>query len=527
MERSGCFLPATVSARATRIRERLPDWDETMVDAFISGGATPTSFMDSTTDSSVFEGVAVSRIVDVALEHTSRVDQRRKARQHFDAMVRESPARALSGLAYVARKGQFPENLWTALVKGWPSNAPCRATMLLCFRILRLPDKVINADPNVMCAWMEEYLPEVAAKNEPLALAVFDGFLPKLECKPQTETSNDHVEVQVMSNGRFVRPSRRTSSYANAGSFGIMTKTLISMLAVHGQSGESETLEKYTIRLNQFLAMPGEASDHAICLMSQKLGWLYEICPDWVSANILPCFEFDSPESEPAWMGFLSGAWEGVTPELFLAIKTQFLALFPKMYAWRGGDGNEFKSAHVWLVKSAIRYRDDPYTSKNEAKQAISNASKFGRADMIHFLTRIGQEGKSDWYDRVIPFLRDTWPNEKACQSDETSLAFFQMLCVSGKSFPDLFQATRYYLQPTIPRYSSLNGLCNANDMDEIPIAQRFPREALELIDKIVSNDPMGTPSDLGDALAMISEACPELKAHRSYTRLRKLLDLH
>lgn len=528
LERNGCVLSSEVSERASQIQESLPDWDESRVNVAARSHVSRVISIRLSTDPSIFDGVEDSEIVKIARQHTGRRDREFTDHRPFDGLVQSDPDRALSGLEFAAGSDDFPETLWTALVQGWPCNAPLPATKRLSSWIQKLPDKLIKANASMISAWMDGNLPIIAAKDEALALEAFDAFLPKLECVSREEASPDYVQVTASSNGRLVEPSQRTSHFAIAGSYGLMAKTLMSMLATQDHHQGHGMPDEFSSRLNRLLEAEETRSDQAICVLAQQLVWLHGIAPDWARAKLVPCFSLDHPKAEPAWSGILNGNWNSVTPDLYEAIKAPFLELFPKMYEWRWVDGMEFKSAHEWLVLSAIQHVDDArYTSPTEARAAIRNASENGRVDMIRFLVEVGEYMQNGWSERVVPFLHDIWPKEQKLQTEETSVAFLAMMSRSGKFFPNVFQAAREFLRPTNLAYLPLYDFFDANGDGEEPIARLFPREVLNMVNCIVPNDPKEAALGLREILAMISEKSPSLQATPEFVRLRRLLEQH
>lgn len=528
LERNGCALPSEVSERASQIQESLPDWDEARVDFAARSHVSRVISIRLNTDPSIFEGVKDSEIVEIALQHTGRRRREFTDDRPFEGLVQSDPDRALSGLEFKAGEGDFPEVLWSALVQGWPCNAPLPATKRLSFWFQKLPDKMIKANASVISAWMEGNLPIIAAKDQALALEAFDAFLPKLECVPPEEASPDYVQVTASSNGRLVEPSQRTSHFAIASSYGLMANALMSMLATQDHHQGHGMPDEFSSRLNRLLEAEETRSDQAICVLAQQLVWLHGIAPDWARAILVPCFSLDHPKAEPAWSGILNGNWDSVTPDLFESIKAPFLELFPKMYEWRWVDGMEFKSAHEWLILSAIRHVDDDrYTSPTESKDAIRSASENGWVDMIHYLAEVGQDMPNGWLERVIPFLRDIWPKEEKFRTEETSVAFLATMGRSGESFSDVLQAACEFLRPTNLAYLPLYEFCHANGDGEEPIARLFPREVLNMTNSVVSDDLQESPFCLGEILSMISEKSPDLQTTPEFVRLRRLLEQH
>ncbi len=396
-------------------------------------------------DASVFDGVLIGKIVEIARKHTRRSVAEFKDYRPFDGLVRSQPARALAALAHSGRQGEHPPDLWEALVRDWPDDAPPRAPRLFCERLRRLPDNVVHDNVYTISCWMKEKLPAIAADDEAQAFAVFDDLLARLLCGgPEIADSGDG---NLSVGGRVIERSRRTIDHAISAPLGHATEALISILHARQLPKGHGMPEEFASRFQRLLAAPGESSDHAVCRLTRQLACLNDIAPEWVTTHMLPWFSLDHSDSEHAWNGLLWGD-DIVGPELFEAIKDPFLQLFPRIYEWYWGD-EAIWTAHQWLVMTAIWHEQEPrYTSFDEARAAMRRLSDKGRSDIVYHLVRVGQGNDSEWIESVIPFLRDAWPKQAKFQTESTSVAFLSMLVASGDAFPQVLGTVRDFLRP-------------------------------------------------------------------------------
>ena len=521
MEKNGCALPGEVMDRIAAVQARLSEWNDAWAINEAPSLEGRASRVDMVSDASVFDGVPIPRIVETARKHTRESFIESKDYRPFDGLVRSQPARALSALAHSGRQGEHPSDLWEALVREWPDDAPPRATRLFCERLRRLPDNVVHDNVYTISCWMKEKLPAIAADDEAQAFAVFDDLLARLLCGgPEIADSGDG---NLSVGGRVIERSRRTIDHAISAPLGHATEALISILHARQLPKDDGMPEAFASRFQRLLAAPGEGSDHAVCLLTQQLTWLNDIAPEWVTTHMLPWFSLDHSDSEPAWNGLLWG--NGIVgPQLFEAIKDPFLQLFTRIYEWRWND-EAIWPAHKWLVMTAIRHEQEPrYTSFDEARAAMRRLSDKGRSDVIHHLVRVGQSSDSGWIESVIPFLRNAWPKELQFQTESTSVAILSMLVASGDAFPRVLETVHDFLRPIRQAHYLFYRFHRLVAGDEELIPSRFPSKTLELMSLIVPDDPHKVYYDLGKVLALLSEAAPKLIGDQRYHRLQELL---
>lgn len=518
MERNGCVFPEGMPGRIAEVQDRLPEWNDAWAQNAARNLEGQVCTVEIVTDPSVFDGVPVPQIVETALKHSSRQFAGFKDYRPFDGLVRDDPEKSLAALEAVAEMDEYPSELWRALIQQWPEAAPHQATRQLCERLRKLPREVVLKNRHDISFWIRDRLPTVAESDEVLAFETLDHLLCRISAGGPGATRSGFGVISI-----GVERSRRTLEHAINAPIGRLTRALLTFLDARQLSQGHGMPDSFATRLERLLSTPGEGPDHAVCLLSKRLSRLHDIAPDWVQTHMLPWFTLDNPASEPAWNGLLSGA-QIVGPELFDTIKVPFLGLFPRMYDWHWDD-DMYRRAHHWLVKSAIRHRQDPrYTSSDEAAAAIRRLSDKGRSDVIHCLGRVGRGNDDGWTGLVIPFICDAWPREVQFQTEQTTASFLSLFMKPGDAFPLILEAVRDYLCPVRQEHSSFYLFDRADTDDEDSITPRFPKETLELMDLVVAADPGEMPHNMGEILALISETCPALEHDPRFVRLRKRL---
>ena len=85
--------------------------------------------------------------------------------------------------------------------------------------------------------------------------------------------------------------------------------------------------------------------------------------------------------------------------------------------------------------------------------------------------------------------------------------------------FPKVLAAVRDHLRPVNPERTVLDGFHREEGANE-PLTTRFPRETLDLLDRVAPSGSQDVPYGLTDVLGLLVEAEPALVGDRRYTRL-------
>ena len=255
--------------------------------------------------------------------------------------MKNRPRRAIVALGAAARRGDFPEVLWSSAVRDWPDHAPRRATKVLHGHLCRLPCATIEAMRHTVGYWLRDRFPNAAADDRALAHDVFDHVVGCLLAAGSVATESELGEQTI----------GQTHAHAINGPIGKAVEGLLKVLA-NGSLAQGAALPAdFKVRVDRLLTATGEGSGHAVCILSSRIGWLNHLDSAWVAANMIPWFYLDDHRSEPAWSGILWNPWRTIQP-VFDAIKASFLALPTRMYKW--ASSQEAEHYCHWIVAASL-----------------------------------------------------------------------------------------------------------------------------------------------------------------------------
>ena len=116
----------------------------------------------------------------------------------------------------------------------------------------------------------------------------------------------------------------------------------------------------------------------------------------------------------------------------------------------------------------------------------------------------------------------EAWPNEHRYQTGETTEAWLSLLEDTEDSFPKVLAALRDHLRPVNSGRLVLYAFHREAGANE-PLAIKFPRETLDLLDRVAPSSSRDVPHGLSDVLGLLVEAEPALIGDTRYTRLHAL----
>ena len=516
--KAGCTLSASLHAKWTALKSGLPEWQDSWVDGAVATNEARAGWVGINEDASVLDGLPIGRIVQVAQERSGRSGDPFVENRPFTGLVKNSPQRAIAALGAAARRGEFPNVLWRSVIRDWPDHAPRRATRLLHGRLSRLPCTTIDALRAAVGDWLRDGFPNAAGDDKALAYDVFDHLVGCLLAGGSAATESAIGEQTI--GGEPIQGSRQTRMRAINGPIGKAVEGLLKEFGNGNPAQGSALPADLEARLDQLLAAPGEGSGHAVCVLSTCIAWLHHLDSAWVAANMIPWFHLDHHRREPAWSGILWNPWQRIQP-VFGAIKASFLTLPPEMYTWASRE--ETEQYCCWVVAASLLAGDDgPRLSFKEARQCLRRINPEGRQRVIWFLAQVGAGNDDGWQELVIPFIRKAWPNEHRYQTGETSEAWLSLLEGTEDSFPKVLAAVRDHLRPVNsgrPVLYAFHREAGANE----PLTTKFPRETLDLLDRVAPSGSQDVPYGLTDVLGLLVEAEPPLTGDTRYTRLHAL----
>ena len=517
---AGCPVSAILHAKWTALKSGLPEWQDSWVDGVMAPNEVRSGWVGTNEDASVLDGLPIGRIVQVAREHSGRLGDPFPfvENQPFTGLVKNSPQRAIAALSAAARRGEFPERLWQSVISYWPDHAPRRATKLLHRRLSRLPCTTIDALRGAVGDWLQDGFPNAASDDKALAYDVFDhlvGCLLAAGSADSAATENVAIGKQTI-RGEPI-PGRESLDQAINGPIGKAVKGLLKELDNRNPTPGSALPADLEARLKRLVTASGEDSGHAVCVLSTCIAGLHQLDSAWVAANMIPWFRLDHHRREPAWRGILWNRWLRIQP-VFGALKAGFLALPPEMYTWASREEtNQYCS---WVVAASLLAGDDgPGLSFKEARECLRRINPEGRQHVIWCLAQVGAGDDDGWRELVVPFIRKAWPNEQQYQTGETTETWLSLLENTEDSFPNVLATVRDHLRPINSGRPVLYGFHREAGPNE-SLTTKFPRETLDLLDRVTPSGLLDVPYGLADVLGRLVEAEPALIGDTRYTRL-------
>jgi len=515
----GCDIPHSAVQNWEKLKNELPEWQDSWIDEAAGSNESKGGWVKTKEDASVLDSVPIAQIVTVAKENTRHLFSELTNHKPFLGLVKSKPSRAILALGMAARRGEYPADFWNIALSSWPDDAPTRATHVLHERMRRLPPEVIFEIRWNVGNWLQNEFPKLAKTNEAFAYRVFDDLVEKLLSNGSKATESGIVETRI--GGEVVSRSRRTLGHSMNGPIGEATEGLIALLDSKKLQQAAGLPCNFKTRMERLLTAPGEGSGHAVCLLARQIGWLNYIDPSWVSDRMVPWFNLEHPASEPAWEGILSNSWMRIH-SVFEQIRESFLALPTVMRTWAWREDSA-RRAYIWVAQASLFSSDTGVgLTYDEVRDCLRQINQNGLSHLIWFLGRVGADNDQGWDKMVVPFIHNAWPRELRFQTEKTSKAWVSVLGETDEAFPVLLNAARGFLRPILSSHLSLHRLCRGNSQKK-PLTAKFPKEVLDLLDLVVSDDPRSAPYDLSQILNLLLETDPSLVTDKRYQRLREL----
>ena len=514
--KEGCTLSESLRTKWTALKNGLPEWQDAWTDGAVATNELllRRGWVETNEDVTNLEGMPIEKIVQEAQERSGPfVDDR-----PFTGLAKNHPRRAILALGFAARRGKFPDVLWRSVLYDWPEHAPRRATKVLLSRLRRLPRATIRALENPVGSWLQNGFPKSAGDDKALAYNAFDHLVGCLLAGASAGTESALGEQTI--GGEPTQASQQTLMQAINGPIGKAVEGLLKEFGNENPGHGGALPADLKARLDGFIEAPGEGSGHAVCVLSRRIAWLHHLDSPWVAENMIPWFQLEDHRHEAAWRGILWNPWQQIQP-VFGAIKASFLTLPSEMQRWASRE--ETGQYCGWIVAASLLTGDDGVgLSFKEARQCLRGINPDGRQHVIWCLAKVGAGNDNGWQKLVIPFIRKAWPNEQRYQTGETTEAWLSLLEDTEDWFPKVLAAVRDHLGPASPEGSVLyafHGKAGANEL----LTTKFPRDTLDLLDRVAPSGSQYVPYGLTDVLALLVEAEPALIGDKRYTRLDAL----
>jgi hypothetical protein len=511
MERNNLDVSADVKKILASHRGETKGWNarwEETADQSIDGRS---GWVHTEADPSDIVDAPVSRLADLAIEATGR----RKDFTHFkpfQGVIEQRPLRGVAALSFAARQGKYDAELWRTAISSWPEITDERLRWIFAQRLANLPNHQIANLRYDIPSWFRSNLPDLGSRSMDCALKLWDKILEKYAALDAAVTQSAIGDVSI--GGESLGLSRRTYEHSINSPIGRMTETLFELLDKLKPDKVSKIPDDFKNRLDYLLNFPGEGGDHAACEIALRLRYLWYLDPTWVKQRLLSLFEPLADKAEPAWNGYLHDN-HLVPPDLFALIKRSFLDIYEHASQWHWRDQATARLSQFLVMACLWNQREGNYVSFEEARYALQSLNDDGRARAAWMLATVLKKLKC-WRVFGKPFLEKAWPQEVRFRTSETSRILAMIAEDSRDNFPDVVRTISHLLVPV----DHADILIHRIKGTKSPLATKYPESMLQLLDKVMPNNPRTAPYGLAATLEDIAISAPELRQDTRWQRL-------
>ena len=415
-------------------------------------------------------------------------DWRDRCREDFP-----TTARALSTLA---EQSGWPSTRWSTALHAWSEGDVITPAWEQMAPVLeKAPPEFLKEVEHAISWWLRE-IARTFEGHERTFLSLCQRVL-RLEHEPEDET-NDVVDRAIN------HP------------VGHVTDALLRWWYRSKLEDEQGLPNELSVIFTDLCDVRVDAYRHARVLLAGRVVTVFRVDRKWATQHLLPSFEWTDSgrEARGAWEGFLG------SPQIYAPLMAAFKGAFletAQHYDALGKHGRQYASV---LVFAALDPRD--MFTKVELATATRALPPDGLKQTAAALARAiegaGDQRSDYWKNRVMPYLRDVFPNTQERITPAITEHLAQVCIAAGDAFPAALKQLRAWVQPVKhPDYL-------VHRLHEAGLCDRFPERTLNFLDKVVRDETQWPPSELPDCLTAMRRAKRGLEADPGFRRLRDYL---
>ncbi len=503
LRRAGVAFTFDVDVQMDALRPLAPEWTERAGEATADSHAPRASWIGSDTAPDLILDTPIAEILARASEVGGIDLDDRVKREPFRGLADRRPARALAALSHAARLGEAPSGAWREFLyaDARPTDS-ARMIGAIAARLERLPPVALREIVYPVSEWMERIATRLYADAA--------AALPELWSRV----------IEVLRLGGSEHPRRPDDSWADAAlnaPVGKLVNFAMKDPAKDAVARGAGFQEYWTERLEQLLELPGDLRRHALVMICNHVRWLFWIDPVWTERQLLSAAEDPGSDGDAFWEGALWGA-KGLAPELFARLKRGLVTL-TRQPSTRRHHSNVIAATLLAAWGPTNDAAESSYLiSDAELREVLIGCDDTLRLQFIWLLEQWSSDTKTSWRERVLPFLRHVWPNQRALRTPTISARLADFAFASGELMPDVVRLILPRLVPV--RGSSLQMLLLKPISEDHP-TRRFPRETLDLLSAVLAEDSLLWPYRVEVILENLATA-PETAADPRLSELRR-----
>jgi len=498
----GVVFSFDVGAEMAKLRILAPDWNQGAGAEAAASNAPEVFTVDTDDTPGQLMDVPIAEILARAHD-ASRMDiADRVQREPFAGLVKRRPVRAFLALVHAARRGEAPRRPWADFL-GSDTRQADRPRMIhaIAARLCGLPIEQLRDVAYPVSDWMERNAERLFGDTSDALAPLWDRMIEALG----SGADPPH------------RPDRSWADDALNAPVGRLVNLLMKDPAKDGLEIGAGYPRHWRDRLDQLLGLPGNLRRQALVMIAHRVTSLFAIDPVWTEAALLPFAEDGGQDGEAFWGGFL---WAARIPrtELYLRLKPGLMtrALQP---ASRKAHSNIIAGMLLAGWGGALDAEEpERLIGDVEFREVLIHADNDLRRQVIRNLQQWSTGNQGRWRERVIPFLTDVWPKQRALRVPEIAGRLAEFALASGDLMPEVVAAVLPRLVPV--RGGSLHTIALDSDNPDSP-ARRHPSTMLNLLEAVLPEDPQAWPYKFEKVIEILEQA-PETSADPRLADLRR-----
>jgi hypothetical protein len=501
LRRAGVEFTFDVDVQMDALRPLAPEWTERTGDAAADSQTRQVSWVGSDTTADSILDTPIAELLAHAREVSGLDMHGRVQREPFRGLADRRPARALAALSHAARMGEAPSGAWSAFLYADSRRTDSvRMIRVIAACLERLPLMTLREIVYPVSEWMER-----------IALRLYDDAAPVLP-----PLWNQVIATLALGEGE--RRHRSDDSWADSALNEPVGKLV--NLVMKDPSKEGLTLgagypAHWTRRLDQLLQLPGEWRRHALVVITYQLGWLFAIDPEWAERQLLPSCEDPGSDGDAFWDGVVRAA-QMPSRQLLVRLKPGLFTRARQPHTRRRQ--SNIIAATLLAGWGGAPDAAEPAISEVELREVLIGSDDELRVQILWHLKQWSSNATSRWHERIIPFLKSIWPKQRTLRTPTVSSCLADLALASGELTPEVVKLILPRLTPV--RRPSLHILL-LNPTAENHPARRFPRETLDLLWALLTEDPRFWPYGIEVVLDFLA-AAPETAADTRLSELRR-----
>jgi hypothetical protein len=254
--------------------------------------------------------------------------------------------------------------------------------------------------------------------------------------------------------------------------------------------------------------------------LAQSIAFLFERAPNWTTSNLVPFFNWSSPDASAMWSARKYSNHIG-SPALFEATKTAFLEMFSRQET----PGDHLQTFSEWLAVILIVNQMGRVHYALTAPEVRSVLRRSRPATMTSFAHQLAiemqgikpHEKLKAWNEIVGPVFKGAWPLDAELQTSASTYNLVRLLLATGPAFADAAVVIIPFVQPEDPRHhTSVFSIAEADD----ELYAVDPQKVLNLLSTVVGDASSQSVYGLNKALQKLSAKAPHLAQTKAFQNL-------